>query len=278
MVNWRKVGNGAVEISTTVGGKVEWKRLADAMDLIQAGGKQSDEWAAAIKQITTKPDWDNIIKAGSKYADKIAILKATRFAENADKVRSLPSLLQKAGSICKKNKAFCGAGIAVGVAGGLGAHARYEHLQEEKKECLSLCAPDDWEEYQNETIDKPTYKERDAVQPYDKENNYEELYKEDDIEDKLCTEANLAQANIEADENGCDTFCESVCKIKWSDLDPTEDLPDFLKPLKDIVDDVIKTIFPFLDDWSGALKYGILATSCICCCSIMIMLLMKLKG
>lgn len=140
---------------------------------------------------------------------------ATKKAKKLATVRpKIPKKLKKVASFCGKNPGTCAAGAAGLAIGGFYGVKQWEKLSKEKKECLNVCYPEDWQAYKSGEIDRPTYKDKSGVSPYDEEVHYAALYPA--LKDQLCTKANMLQKGV---KNGdCKSFCEDVCDFNVTDV------------------------------------------------------------
>lgn len=115
---------------------------------------------------------------------------------------------------CKENPNMCAAGVAsVALSGYYGAK-EWNELKEEEQDCLRICYPDDWKEFKSGQKVAPTFKEEDAVSPYDSSVRYAILYP--DMAEQVCTKTNLAKKGYGSTD--CKAFCESTCKFDMTDV------------------------------------------------------------
>jgi hypothetical protein len=124
--------------------------------------------------------------------------------------------IKKAGKFCKDNPKTCAAGaLGLGVGTFYGVK-EWNKLTKEKKECLSVCYPDDWQEYKSGKIKTPTYKTKNAVSPFDNTVRYAALYP--DMENQICTVENLTKKGLSSSSNNCKAYCENVCDFDITDV------------------------------------------------------------
>lgn len=168
-------------------------------------------------------------------------------------------------------KDSCGQHVMLCAGGGLAAYAAYDSytdLEAEKKTCLKMCMPEDWDDYNKGRIARPTYKTKDAVSPYDPTVKYELLY--DNNKDYLCTLSNMAEDGIKlSDKDRCDQFCQSTCDYDLSDV-----LTNAVKKPVNSVLDGIKDIFG--DIFGGNVGKIAMIVSGVICCLILLMIVLKI--
>lgn len=115
--------------------------------------------------------------------------------------------VDKSASFCSRNPKFCLAAAGGVAVTGFYTASAWNALEEEQRQCLSVCYPDDYK-----TNPNPTYKTRDAVSPVDHEIRYAELYPE--MADTVCTPDNMAKSGA----TNCDQFCKSRCDYDFDDV------------------------------------------------------------
>lgn len=204
----RQIG-GAIDFGAGVIGNVPFSTIArnsgETLDTIKSLARQFD--GKSFSEIRKLPASDPLRKSADKL---LKIEKAQSFATRASSVKNA---VKKIGKLCTDNKALC---AGLGVAGYL-AYDSYGKLKKEKKECLNVCIPDDWEKFKKGEIQKPTYKLENAVSPYDPEIKYSELYPEH--KETVCTIPNMLSDGINpSDKDSCDVFCQNVCDFELTDV------------------------------------------------------------
>lgn len=197
-------------------------KMSDYMDV-----KKTNVTKAAndLKVAQRSGDPDQIQKAARKLDVEIQRLEIAdtslaKFADGIDDatLKKLTKLTDDAAENSTKSKNWCmkngnfkscvrgAVGAAVGAYYSLEA---YNDLEEDKKQCLDLCFPDDYREAVKNGR-TPTYKTESAVSPFDPEVKYAILYP--DLADSLCTRENMTKLGV--------TECDSFCKVKCDyDLD-----------------------------------------------------------
>ena len=120
----------------------------------------------------------------------------------------------KSKNFCMNNVSMCAqVGLGAGVAGFYGLKG-WKNMKEEKKQCLSVCYPDDWQAYKENKISTPTYKTKNAVSPLNPDVKYSILYP--DMKDNVCTLENLTKRGFNPGE--CDKFCDTTCDYDVTDV------------------------------------------------------------
>jgi hypothetical protein len=281
MVKARAVVNGVVDLASTVGyhaGRQADRISGVAVDASRYVASSMGTSSMASRFVRKRTDTvldksflkatDDIAAEGMDVAGNKNLLRATDdiAAEGMDAAKTVQKKATK--NMCLKNKKMCMAaavGTAAGAYGGIQLNKKYKEMKKEEQQCMSMCAPDDWGEYTQGIKDKPTYKTKDAVSPYDPEIKYEVLYTEEGIADQLCTEENLLKSGVKVDVKGCETFCESVCDFTLSDA--AEELAgDAASSLwNNTVGPVLDPIFDMFTDLvnNPMFKYGLIFVLCI---------------
>lgn len=115
--------------------------------------------------------------------------------------------VDKSSSFCSNNPKFCLAAAGGAAVTAFYTVAAWNSLEEEQRECLAVCYPDDFK-----TSNPPTYKTQNAVSPLNNEIRYAELYPE--MADTVCTPDNMAKSGA----TNCDQFCKSKCDYDFDDI------------------------------------------------------------
>lgn len=136
-----------------------------------------------------------------------------KLKQASKKVDDAAEAVEESASFCGKpgRMKYCvGAGVGAAV-GGYYTLKAWNNLEDEQKQCLNVCFPDDWKtaKAQRRT---PTYKTKNAVHPNDNSIRYEALYP--DMKDIVCTPRNMAKAG----KSNCDQFCKTKCDYDLDDL------------------------------------------------------------
>jgi len=186
------------------------QKAANELKRAKKSGDPGEIQKAANKLHRANKKLKNMDTALSKFADGIddaTFKKLTKLTDDAAENST------KSANWCMKNGNFdkCvmgGLGMAVG---GYYSLEAYEDLEDEKKQCLNLCFPDDYREAVKSGR-VPTYKTENAVSPFDPEVKYAVLYP--DLKDSLCTRENMTKLGV----NNCDDFCKVKCDYDLDDF------------------------------------------------------------
>lgn len=173
---------------------------------------------------------------------------------------------------CIKNKKMCAGAVA---AAGVGAYMydKYGDMEDEKKQCMSTCFPEDWQEYVDGQISTPNYKVIGGRSKKDQDLTYAELYEDDEVKGSLCTLETLAANKIPEGKDSCNQFCEEACGFDFNDL-VRETVSDATGGAKNLGDSVFEGIFDGLGiDFKQVKKYGIIALVTILILSVLSILI-----
>jgi len=219
-------------------------------------------------------DLDYIRSLPTDHVDRLdanKLMAATKKISKTDRaLAATESGFSAAIKTCGKNVGLCaGAGIAAYLV-----HESYKKLKKEKKQCLAICMPEDWDRYKEGLISQPTYKTKSAVSPYDPSLKYEALYP--DNEDFICTKPNLLEDGFKlTDKDSCDKFCQNVCDFTLNDV-----LSNAPRQGVELGSGILKGVFGdiFDDMLSGsAVKTAMLVSSVLSCLLLLIVVFMILK-
>lgn len=182
------------------------KRAGEA----DAAGDINSARTLAIKAEKTTRSLEKLTDHINKTADASDLKKLNQAAEQVD---DAAEAVKETTSFCGKpgRKKYCvGAGVGAAV-GGYYTLKAWNELEDDKKQCLNVCYPDDWKAAKAQRR-PPTYKTETAVNPNDNTIRYEALYP--DMADTVCTPDNMAKSG----KSNCDDFCKTKCDYDLDDL------------------------------------------------------------
>ena len=239
------IGASAKKMDFSKFAKASSKSGGSAADLAKKAAKKSDDAADLAKTAAKKSDdAADLSKNAAKTADDAADLSKNA-AKTADDVADLGKKSKKLSTNAKK--ALAGGAAAGGL---LYLDKKYKDADEDIKDCMKLCLPTNWDEYDSGTLDpsKLQYK----------------VLEEEDEDQPMCT----------AEIPECGEYCGEKCEeIHNYDLPGQNLVKNAAEDAGDAAGGIFKGLFGGLfkglglDGNTGMIASGV--SSCSCCLLIL---------
>lgn len=239
------IGTSAKKMDFSKFAKVSSKSGGGAADLAKKAAKKSDDAAGLAKTAAKKSDdAADLSKKAAKTTDDAADLSKNA-AKTADDVADLGKKSKKLSTNAKK--ALAGGAAAGGL---LYLDKKYRDADEDIKDCMKLCLPTNWDEYDSGTLDasKLQYK----------------VLEEEDEDQPMCT----------AEIPECGEYCGEKCEeIHDYDLPGQNLAKNAANDVGDAAGGIFKGLFGGLfkglglDGNTGMIAGGV--SSCSCCLLIL---------
>ena len=219
--NYENIMKGKEDLVDDLLKRAEEANVAGDITTARALAEKAEKTAKSLDKLT-----DHI----NKVTDASDLKKLNQAAEQVD---DAAEAVKETTSFCGKpgRMKYCvGAGVGVTV-GGYYTLKAWNKLEEDKKQCLNVCYPDDWKAAKAQRR-PPTYKTETAVNPNDNTIRYEALYP--DMADTVCTPDNMTKSG----KSNCDDFCKTKCDYDLDDL-----LDEVVSEAGDDVGSILDKIF-----------------------------------
>lgn len=176
-----------------------YKRREDkASSLLKTGASLASGAANTAVQVSKKaPGLVKTVGTQGAAASRLAAKYGTKAGS------TLGSSAKRVGKMAMNNPQLALMAAGMGYTA-YQAYNKDKELEEEEKKCYSICYPNDWTNYKNGEISKPTYKnETTEGQTYISDGGDGSLF---------CTPENTVAMNVPStDPDHCDKYCEVAC-------------------------------------------------------------------